>query len=92
VSGDKLALTKCLAPCCGKSRLVSETLPKRSVDYVGDDRQSSLQRASLAAEIGRAIPGFGHVTYPNWAVLFDSFWDRAPSGTVLALDEFPALV
>ena len=46
----------------------------------------------MAAEIERIIPGFARVTYPDWAALFESFWDRAPASTVLALDEFPALV
>jgi hypothetical protein len=77
---------------CGKSRLLSEALPARSIYYVGDDRESSLQRAALAVEVGRRIAGFDRAVYPDWAALFDSLWQRAPSGTVLAIDELPALV
>jgi hypothetical protein len=77
---------------CGKSRLLAEALPRRSVYYVGDDRDDSLQRAALAAEIARLLPDFERVTYPDWAVLLDRFWEQAPPGAVLALDEFPALV
>jgi hypothetical protein len=78
---------------CGKSRLLREVLPaKGAVSWVADDRESALQRASLAAEIGRALPGFDRVDYPEWAALFDRFWAEAPRGTVLALDELPALV
>jgi hypothetical protein len=77
---------------CGKSRLLSEVLPRQAVYYVGDDREGSLQRAGLATEVARLLPGFARVTYPDWAALFDRFWEQAPPGTVLALDEFPALV
>ena len=78
---------------CGKSRLVQEVLPaKRSVYYVGDDREAPLQRASLAAEIGRRIPEFGAVSYPDWESLLTRWYREASPGMVLALDEFPALV
>ncbi len=77
----------------GKSRLLREVLPRgRSVSYVADDRDSSLQRAALAGEIARVLPGFDRVDYPQWAALLDRFWQEAPTGAVLALDEFPALV
>ena len=78
---------------CGKSRLIHEVLPKgRSVYYVGDDRESALQRAGLASEIARLVPGFDRVTYPEWDALFARWWDETTAGMVLALDEFPALV
>lgn len=78
---------------CGKSRLLREILPpERSVYYVGDDREDSLQRASLATEIGRLLPGFDRVTYPGWDALLARWWQEARPGTVLALDEFPSLV
>ncbi len=77
----------------GKSRLLREVLPAgRSVYYMADDRESVLQRAALAAEIARILPGFDRVTYPEWDALFGRFWAEAPAGTVLALDELPALV
>jgi hypothetical protein len=78
---------------CGKSRLLREILPPaRSVYYVGDDREASLQRAGLATEIGRLLPGFERVTYPDWDALLARWWQEAQVGTVLALDEFPSLV
>jgi AAA+ ATPase superfamily predicted ATPase len=77
---------------CGKSRLIQRALPPaRSIYYVGDDREPALQRASLAAHIARRLPGFDRAVYPEWDALLDRFWREAPSGTVLALDEFPAL-
>ncbi|HSN88374.1 MAG TPA: ATP-binding protein, partial [Thermoanaerobaculia bacterium] len=78
---------------CGKSRLLREILPpSRAVYYVGDDREASLQLASLAAEIGRLLPGFERVSYPDWDALLARWWREAPAGTVLALDEFPSMV
>lgn len=77
---------------CGKSRLLREVLPAAGqVYYVGDERESPLQRASLAAEIARLLPGFDQVTYPDWDALLARFWKEARPGTVLTLDEFPAL-
>ncbi len=78
---------------CGKSRLLREVLPvERSVYYVGDERESALQQAGMAREIARLLPGFDQVTYPDWDALLARFWNEARPGTVLALDEFPALV
>lgn len=77
---------------CGKSRLLREVLPAgRFVYYVGDDRESTLQRSSLAAEIARMLPGFDRVTYPDWEALLSRWWAEAPAGTALVLDELPAL-
>ncbi len=77
----------------GKSRLLSQALPStRAVYYVADDREASLQRAALAEETARLIPGFSDVTYPGWDELLRRFWREAPQRAVLALDEFPALV
>jgi uncharacterized protein len=78
---------------CGKSRLLLEALPAgRSVYYVADDRESPLQRAALATELARLLPGFNRVTYPDWDALLSRVWDEAAAGTVLAIDEFPAIV
>ncbi|MBI5485765.1 MAG: ATP-binding protein [Deltaproteobacteria bacterium] len=77
----------------GKSRLLREALPSRRAVYaVGDEREAATQRASLAREIGRLLPGFERVTYPEWDALLERWWAEAPDGAVLALDEFPALV
>jgi AAA+ ATPase superfamily predicted ATPase len=77
----------------GKSRLLSEVLPgKRAVYYVADDREATLQRAALAEEIGRLVPGFSAVTYPGWDELLRRFWAEAPRRAILAIDEFPSLV
>jgi AAA+ ATPase superfamily predicted ATPase len=78
---------------CGKSRLLREVMPDdSSVYYVGDDREAALQRAGLAAEIGRLLKGFERVTYPDWDSLLQRWWNEARAGTALILDELPALV
>jgi AAA+ ATPase superfamily predicted ATPase len=78
---------------CGKTRLIQQGLRGReAVYYVGDDREEALQRGELAREIGRLLPGFDSVEYPDWASILDR-WDReAPARAVLVLDEFPFMV
>jgi len=77
----------------GKSRLLREALARRRhVYYVGDERENVLQRASVATEIGRRLPGFDRVSYPDWSALLDRYWEDPAAPVVLALDEFPALV
>jgi AAA+ ATPase superfamily predicted ATPase len=77
----------------GKSRLLLEALRgKPTVFVVGDDRAAPLQRAAVAREIGRQLPGFDRVSYPNWDTLLERYWQDAPAGSVLILDELPALV
>lgn len=76
----------------GKSRLLQETLRGLpSVYYVADEREASLHRASLASAVSHLAPGFDRVVYPDWAALLERWWSGAPSGAVLALDEFPYL-
>ena len=78
---------------CGKSRLLHEALPKGgSVYYVGDDREPSIQRAAFALEIGRLLPGFGDVAYPDWDALLLRLFRDAKKGMVVAVDELPSLV
>ncbi len=77
---------------CGKSRLLLECLPRgESLYYVADQRESALQRASLANEVARLIPGFDRAVYPDWSALFTRLWDQGTPGTVVAIDEFPYL-
>ncbi len=77
----------------GKSRLLAEFLRDRpAVYYVGDDREANLQRSALAMEIGRIIPGFEGVEYPQWQALLDRWHLEAPPGAILAIDELPSLV
>lgn len=78
---------------CGKSRLVQEALPRaRTTSYVSDERDASLQRAALAAEVARRLPGFADVAYPDWASLLSRWAREAPARAVLAIDELPSLV
>ena len=78
---------------CGKSRLLRETLPlEKAVYYVADEREPALQREALAAEMARLLPGFDDVSYPDWDALLRRWWNDAPAGTGLAVDELPYLV
>ncbi len=78
---------------CGKSRLIREAIEGRpAVYYVGDARVAELQRADVAREIGRLLPGFEEVAYPEWEPLLRRWWSDAPPNAVLVLDELPELV
>jgi AAA+ ATPase superfamily predicted ATPase len=77
---------------CGKTRLLTSVATEKWVFYLADERDSALQRASLAGEMARVLPGFDEVTYPDWNALLSRWWREAPVGSVLALDEFPSLV
>lgn len=77
----------------GKSRLVREALAeRRHVYYVGDARDAPLQRAALAREVARLLPGFADVEYADWAPLLERVWREAPRDLVVALDELPEIV
>lgn len=78
---------------CGKSRLLQEAIAADlGIYFLADEREPSLQRASLAREMARLLPGFSEVQYPDWEALLGRWWREAPRGTTLILDEFPALV
>ena len=78
---------------CGKSRLLLEALPpERLVYHLADEREPALQRSALASALGRVLPEFARVFYPDWESLLVRWWSDAPPGSILALDEFPALV
>lgn len=77
----------------GKSRLLGEALRRRShVYFVGAARDAPLSRRALAVELGRALPGFADVEYPEWDALLARLWREAPPKLVVALDEFHELV
>ncbi|MBT9558992.1 MAG: ATP-binding protein, partial [Myxococcales bacterium] len=77
----------------GKSRLLREALGGRQgVYFAGDAREAHVQRAALAAEAGRVLPGFGDVTYPDWTSLLSRLYRDGPKGLVVVLDEFTDLV
>lgn len=52
----------------------------------------SRRSGTLAAEVARLVPGLERVAYPGWDALLARWWEAAPPDTILALDEFPALV
>lgn len=77
----------------GKSRLLQESVSQQPhVFYVGDAREASLQRRSLAEAISTQIPGFADVDYPDLDALTKRVWREAPRGLALVIDELPELV
>lgn len=78
---------------CGKSRLLREILTeKRSIYFMADEREPTIQRSALATSISGLLPGFDSVAYPDWDSLFHRWWQDSAPGTILAIDEFPYLV
>lgn len=77
----------------GKSRLLQEALPRRNtLYYAADDRESPLQRAALAEVGGTRIDGLERAVYPDWDALLARLLAGVPPGTIIVIDEFPALV
>ncbi len=78
----------------GKSRLLDEVLAARRdvVSYCADRSEAALQRARMAEDIARRLPGFADVVYSNWRSLLERWQREAPRGSVLVIDELPYLV
>ena len=78
---------------CGKSRLLQEALRDcEHAYYLADLSGAGVQRAALAVEAARVVPGFAAATYPDWAAILETWRTRAPEGAWLVLDELPYLV
>ena len=78
----------------GKSRLLEEVLKGRKdvVSYCADRSDAALQRARMADDFARLLPGFADVEYTDWRRFFERWQREAPSGSVLVIDELPYLV
>ena len=78
----------------GKSRLIEEVLSGRDdvVVYCADRGEAALQRARMADDVARLLPGFADVTYPDWRRFFERWQREAPKGSALVIDELPYLV
>lgn len=78
----------------GKSRLLDEVLAGRKdvLSYCADRSEAALQRARMAEDFARMLPGFADVAYSDWRRFFERWQREAPSGSVLVIDEMPYLV
>ena len=78
----------------GKSRLLDEVLGDRRnvVLYCADRSEASLQRARMAEDLSRLLPGFADVPYRDWRSFFERWQREAPRNSVLVIDELPYLV
>ncbi len=78
----------------GKSRLLEEVFSNCSarISYCADRSEAALQRARMAEDIARLLPGFSDVVYLDWRSLFERWQREAPSESVLVIDELPYLV
>lgn len=78
----------------GKSRLLDEVLGGRRdvVFYCADRSEASLQRARMAEDLSRLLPGFADVPYRDWRSFFERWQREAPRNSVFVIDELPYLV
>ena len=78
----------------GKSRLLEEVLGAGAevVSYCADKSDPALQRARMAEDVARLLPGFADVAYYDWRSFFERWQREAPRGSVLVIDELPYLV
>ena len=96
--GDWLAHNPRLGVIHGRRRLGKTSLLRR---WLGDtpgcyvqatEGTPASQRAALAEDLQRLLPGFGEVVYPSWKALLDALRRQWPRKShVLVLDEFPYL-
>ena len=75
---------------CGKSTLIQRLCGDGDVYFLADERETSLQLQSFAAEVSRVVPDFAAARYPSWDALFTSLHARVERINVV-LDEFPYL-
>lgn len=78
----------------GKSRLLDEVLGdcENVVFYCADRSEPALQRARMADDVARMLPGFADVPYYDWRTFFERWQREAVRGSVLVIDELPYLV
>lgn len=76
---------------CGKSTLLRRVAGPRDIYFMASQNDAALQRAALAAQIGRVVAGFDAAVYPSWEALLCSLADRTPRRISLFIDEFPYL-
>lgn len=78
----------------GKSRLLDEVLGglEGVVSYCADRSEAVLQRARMAEDVARALPGFADVAYADWRTFFERWQREARRGSVFVIDELPYLV
>ena len=78
----------------GKSRLLDEVLAGRRdvLSYCADRNEAALQRARMAEDFARMLPGFPDVVYTDWRRFFERWQREAAVGSVLVIDELPYLV
>lgn len=96
--GDWLAHDPRLGVIHGRRRLGKTSLLRRWLGatpgcYVQATEGTPVsQRAALAEDLQRLLPGFGEVVYPSWKALLDALRRQWPGKShVLVLDEFPYL-
>lgn len=77
----------------GKTSLLRRWLGKTTGCYVQATEGTPMsQRAALAEDLQRVLPGFGEPVYPSWRALLDALKRQWPAESpVLVLDEFPYL-
>lgn len=75
---------------CGKSTLLQRICADTDVYSLADERESTLQIQSLAAEVARVVPAFDQAQYPTWDALLTTLSARTKRLNLI-LDEFPYL-
>jgi uncharacterized protein len=77
---------------CGKSALLRNVLPKGSIYFSADLRESRLQINAFANQVNQVVDDFNRVIYPDWESVLLSL-NRSVTGiTTVCVDEFPYLV
>lgn len=76
----------------GKSVLIASVLPEKSIFFMADQNDASIQRFQFARRIAEEINGFDKIIYPDWDALFQNLANSLQKKITICLDEFPYLV
>jgi len=76
----------------GKSALLNEILGDKTVYYLADINESSVQRRFFAKQLTGYLRGFDKIDYPDWNTFFELINQQLRDKITIIIDEFPYLV
>ncbi|MBN2396267.1 MAG: ATP-binding protein [Candidatus Atribacteria bacterium] len=76
----------------GKTRLLQQIKGNKTLYFVADQREKTMQIESFVKTLSSRFSGFDSVKYPDWESVFYMLNQHSDEKFVLIIDEFPYLV